>query len=213
MRTILTFGDSNTHGTMPLPADGSPGGRHGLTERWPRVMLEALGEGWHLVEEGLPGRTTCRSDPGSLVEMDGGTGLMIALKSHAPVDVLTIMLGTNDTKTRFAATPMQIMGGIAGLLDLVVLPDVQEAHPGLKVLVICPPPVQERGVLADMFMGAEGVSAKLADLCATLCTARDVRFLDAGSLISVSPVDGVHFDAEAHAVLGRAVARTVRSLV
>ncbi|KNG93499.1 SGNH/GDSL hydrolase family protein [Pseudaestuariivita atlantica] len=213
MRTILTFGDSNTHGSRPTPPDGRSVGRYGPSKRWPTVMAADLAGDWHLVEEGLPGRTTQYEDPGMPANMDGHAGLLMALKSHAPVDVLTIMLGTNDLKTRFAATPMTIAGGIAGMLDLAQSPEMAEAHPALRILLICPPPIREIGVFANQFIGGEGTSLQLRDMLATLANARDVAYLDAGSVIRVSDVDGIHFDPDAHRALGRAVAAKVSTLV
>ena len=212
MRTILTFGDSNTHGTRPAPMDGSDAGRYGPAQRWTTRMAADLGGDWHLVEEGLPGRTTQYEDAGMPANMDGHTGLLMALKSHAPIDVLTVMLGTNDLKTRFAATPMTIAGGIAGLLDLLQHADTMAANPALKVLLICPPPVVEVGIYASQFIGAQGTSQKLADLFAAMAAARGVGFLDAGSVMKVSDIDGIHFDADAHEKLARAVAAKVLSL-
>lgn len=212
MRTILTFGDSNTHGSRPTPPDGARAGRYGPAKRWPTVMAADLAGDWHLIEEGLPGRTTQYEDPGMPANMDGHAGLLMAFKSHAPVDVLTIMLGTNDLKTRFAATPLSIAGGIAGLLDLALSPEIAEANPGMRILLICPPPVREQGIFAGQFIGAAGTSQKLADIYAALADARGVAFLDAGSVIEVSDIDGIHFDPEAHQALGRAVALKVASL-
>lgn len=213
MRTILTFGDSNTHGSKPTHPDGTHEGRYGPDTRWPHVMLRGLASDWHLIEEGLPGRTTRYEDPGLPANMDGHAGLLMALKSHAPVDVLTIMLGTNDLKARFAATPMAILGGIAGLIDLVQDPLIAADHPRMRTLLICPVPVREIGCFAGQFLGAEGTSQKLADLYATLASARGVAFLDAGSVIDVSDVDGVHFDPAAHLALGRAIAAKVTTMV
>ncbi len=91
-RTIVCFGDSNTHG-----ADPSGSGRMPADVRWPRVMGRALGPDYEVIEEGLNGRTTCWDsplDPGR----NGLTYLLPCLLSHAPVDLVTIMLGTNDTQ-------------------------------------------------------------------------------------------------------------------
>ena len=209
MPTILTFGDSNTHGTPPM-TDRVLRARHGRDIRWPQVMARSLG--WDIVEEGLPGRTTQFDDPVMDGLMNGYPALRQALQSHGPLDVLTIMLGTNDVKTRFGATPEQVMAGIAALLDLAVGAEMQDRQGGFRVLLICPPPVQEAGVLAMDFWGAAAKSRALAPLYAALAASRGVGFLDAGKVIEVSPVDGVHFDAAAHLALGAAVAEAVRGL-
>lgn len=209
MPTILTFGDSNTHGTPPM-TDRVLRARHGRDIRWPQVMARSLG--WDLVEEGLPGRTAQFDDPVMDGLMNGHPALRQALQSHGPLDVLTIMLGTNDVKTRFGATPEQVMAGMAALLDLATSAEMQDRHGGFRVLLICPPPVQETGVLAMDFWGATAKSQALPPLYAALAASRGVGFLDAGQVIAVSPVDGVHFDAAAHLTLGAAVAEAVRQL-
>ena len=209
MPTILTFGDSNTHGTPPM-TDRVLRARHGREVRWPQVMAQSLG--WELVEEGLPGRTAQFDDPVMDGLMNGFPALRQALQSHGPLDVLTLMLGTNDVKTRFGATPAQVMAGMASLLDLAISPEMQDRHGGFRVLLICPPPVLETGVLAVDFWGAAAKSQALPPLYAALAASRGVGFLDAGQVIAVSPVDGVHFDAPAHLALGAAVAEAVRAL-
>lgn len=207
-QTLLTFGDSNTHGSAPIRVPGE-GERYGPEIRWPRVMASRLGAGWHLVEEGLPGRTTQWDDPVMGGHMNGFAGLKMALASHRPVSLLTIMLGTNDLKTRFQPTPARIAAGVAGLLDHALHRDVAPQHPGMQVLVICPPPVKEVGPIRSEFIGAAAQGPGLAPVLADLAEARGVAFFDAGSVIETSEVDGVHFDPEAHQVLGAALAEVI----
>ena len=205
MPTLLTFGDSNTHGTPPMPAVGADVPR--ISERWPVVAARLLG--WDLVEEGLPGRTTCRPDPVMGTEMDGTLGLKIALRSHGPVDWLTIMLGTNDLKARFAPSVEGIVAGLAGLVDVALSPEMQQRHGGFRILLIAPPPVIDTGPFAGEFLGAEAISKGLAPAVKRLAVGRGLAFLDAGAIIEVSATDGIHFDVKAHERLGQAVARSL----
>ena len=211
MPHLLAFGDSNTHGTPPIRVRGVHR-RFGADVRWPTRAVAALGPGWTLAEEGLPGRTAQWDDPVMGAHMNGQTGLRIALQSHGPLDAMTLMLGTNDVKARFGATPERIMGGIASLLDIALGLEMQARHPGLRVLLICPPPVQETGVLAGEFWGGAEKSRALAPLLAALAAARGQAFLDAGQVIATSPVDGVHFEPEAHAALATAVAARLAAM-
>jgi lysophospholipase L1-like esterase len=110
MPVLLCFGDSNTHGTPPMRQQGEYR-RFDAATRWPVLAAKALG--WDLVEEGLPGRTVQFADPVMGAHMDGREGLKMALQSHGPIDFLTIMLGTNDAKARYGASPELITGGIA----------------------------------------------------------------------------------------------------
>lgn len=205
-RTVLCFGDSNTHGTPPMAAKGAYD-RYGPNVRWPGVMASALGEAWTVVADGLPGRTTAFADPVMGAHMDGRLGLRMALAAHAPLDALVIMLGTNDVKERFGATAEAITGGLATLLDIALHPDAQERSGGFEVIVVCPAPVREIGVLAAEFHGGRAKSLGLPPLYEAAAKVRGCRFVDAGALIEVSDVDGVHLDPEAHAQLGRAVAQ------
>lgn len=211
-RTLLCFGDSNTYGTLPIHTLGEPHRRYDAATRWPRVALAHLGAGWDLVEQGLPGRTAQFGDAVMGEHMDGRTGLRIALESAGPVDALAIMLGTNDVKACFGVGPEQVTAGLAALLNIALSQPMQDRHGGFRVLLICPPPVEEAGPLAGMFWGGRARSLALPPLYRDLARAMGVGFLDAGELIAVSPIDGVHFDEAAHATLGAAVARAVQGL-
>ena len=111
-RTVLAFGDSNTHGTPPMASfDHHPR----LARRWPVVMAEAMG--CTLIEEGLPGRTMCAlSSALADNHFDGLIGLRIALASHGPIDDLVILLSSNDMQARYGRTPEMVLGGLAALL-------------------------------------------------------------------------------------------------
>jgi lysophospholipase L1-like esterase len=207
---LLTYGDSNTYGTPPIITRGSPA-RFDSATRWPPLCAKALGADWHLVEEGLPGRTTCFDDP-IMIGRNGIVGLRMALASHGPVDVLTLMLGTNDVKSRFGNTADDIVAGLAMLTDMALGPEMTPLHPKLKVLLICPPPVVETGSLAAEFIGAAAKSKALAKVASAYAKARNIGFLDAGSVLEVSPTDGIHFEPEGHKALGAAVAKAITSL-
>jgi lysophospholipase L1-like esterase len=211
MPRILTFGDSNTHGTPPIVTRGIYA-RYDEGTRWPMRLARALGPDWLLAEEGLPGRTAAFADPVMGTHMNGQEGLKIALQSHGPLDVLTIMLGTNDVKARFGASPARIVAGIASLVDIALGLEMAGRHPGLRLLLICPPPVQETGVLAAEFLGAAEKSQALGPLLAAYASQRGVGFLDAGRVIATSPTDGVHFEPAAHEALAEAVAAAVATL-
>jgi lysophospholipase L1-like esterase len=206
-RTVLTFGDSNTHGSPPNVGDGAYA-RFGAGVRWPTVMQAQTG--CNLIEEGLPGRTAgALTDPVMGPHMNGHLGLRIALQSHGPIDVLIIMLGTNDLKMHFGLTAAGITGGVAGLLAIATSDEYQIRHGGFTVLLVCPPPVLEQGPIRDQFWGAAEKSQALPPLYAGLAQQWQVGFLDAGAHIAPSPVDGVHFEQEAHVTLGKAIAARV----
>ena len=113
---IVCFGDSNTHGYCADPADcADHGDRFNEDERWTCLLGKKLGDKYLVIEEGLSGRTTVFEDP--LHEcMSGVSVIYSTLMSHEPVDLLVIMLGTNDTKERFGANPAAIGIGLQRLI-------------------------------------------------------------------------------------------------
>lgn len=211
VRTVLTFGDSNTYGTPPAHARGEYR-RFGPESRWPTVMQAALGPKWTLVEDGLPGRTTNRADPVMGAHMDGQLGLRIALESNGPIDLLIIMLGTNDLQTQHAATVDQIVGGLAGLLAIARSEPYQLRHGGFDILLVAPPTVLEQGTFRDTLLGAHEKSRDLPFAIAQLADHWGVAFLDAGAHIKSSPLDGLHFEAQDHVTLGQAIATKIGAM-
>ena len=150
MTLVMTYGDSNSYGTPPI-VDMTKHSRFDPETRWPTRMARELGV--DLVEEGLPGRTTRYDDPIMGAYMNGQMGLKMALESHGLLDILVIMLGTNDVKARFTASPVEVQGGISSLLDIAQHRTWQDRHGGFKILLICPPPVVEVGPMRGGVFG------------------------------------------------------------
>lgn len=210
MTTLLTFGDSNTFGTAPI-FDETTRTRFAPDIRWPPRVAAALG--WELVEAGLPGRTVATPDPDDMgVHMDGRLGLRIAGASCGPIDIMTLMLGTNDVKKAYNLNAETIATQVEGLLQIALSEDMQDRHDGFKILLIAPPPVRETGYLAEKFIGAETASNALPALYQTLAAKHGIAYLNAGDFIEVSPIDGVHYEAEMHVKLADAVATKLREI-
>lgn len=213
-KTILCFGDSNTWGMSPM-AGPNPGDwqRFGPEVRWPGVLRRELGAGWTVIEEGLNARTALHDD---LLEGPGRSGLTYlspCLETHWPLDYVVLMLGTNDVKTRFSLTAFDIACGIAVLLDTIAGATKHYGEAVPKVLVMSPPPVVYTGVWKDSFVGSPEKSRALAREYEAVAKMKGALFLDAGRVIEVSPIDGIHFDESAHAKLGKAVAAVLRGAV
>jgi lysophospholipase L1-like esterase len=210
-RTILCYGDSNTHGTVPAtgPLDRR---RFPQDVRWPGVLRAALGAGWTVIEEGLPGRTTVHDDPLEGVHKNGLSYLRACLESHRPVDVLLIMLGTNDLKTRFSVPPADIARGVGLLCETALACEAGPDSGAPKLVVVAPVPIVETGHLGEMFGGGAAKSERLAPLYKELADRLGAAFLDAGTVARVSPVDGVHLEADQHRALGEALAQVVANL-
>ena len=203
-RVVLCYGDSNTWGWIP-----GGNGRHARGKRWPGVLAAELGPGWHVVEEGLSGRTTVFDDPLS-PDRNGRTYLAPSLASHEPVDLVVLFLGTNDLKARFGVPAADIAAG-AGALVTIVLESL--AGPGMtppRVLVLGLPRLGRLTELADMFAGAEGKAARLPEHLRAVAATLGADFLDLGELLAYSDADGIHLDERGHNTIGEAVAGAVR---
>ena len=208
-KTILCFGDSNTWGFPP-----DCGARYDRQTRWPGVLQQHLGEDYHVIEEGLPGRNTVWDDP-----VEGGKNglkqLLPLIHSHMPLDLLIIMLGTNDFKNRFSVSPLDISWSIGRLVKAAR----DSGHPLLgeapEVLVLCPPPLADlsSSPFAGIMVGAEEKSRQLAAVLGAFCEDNQIRMFDAGSVVKTSPVDGVHWEPEEHRKLGIAVAEQVQAIL
>ncbi|MFE7117996.1 SGNH/GDSL hydrolase family protein [Streptomyces sp. NPDC057654] len=214
-KRILCFGDSLTWGWVPV-AEGELSRRYPFEERWTGVMAGALGDGYEIVEEGLSGRTTSADDPLD-PRLNGSRYLPSALASHLPLDLVVIMLGTNDTKAHFARTPYDIAMGMAVLLSQAAQSagGVGTGYPAPRALVVAPPALGEltgpwRG---EVFKGGKEKSARLAVLYRALADASGAAFADAGEFITTDGKDGVHFTPENNEDLGRALAGVVSSLL
>ena len=207
MRTVLCFGDSNTHGTRPMP-DLAGAGRFGHAARWPSVMAKALGAGYEVIAEGHPGRTTVLDDPMEGEHRNGLRVLPALLESHKPLDLVIIKLGTNDLKHCYHVSASDVAFFLDRLVRLIQGSDAGvDATPA--ILIVAPPPLQELGCLAEMFAGGAAKSQGLAAAIQSMTTRLGVAFFDAGSVIAVSPVDGIHYEAAAQVALGLALAKAV----
>ena len=208
IRSILCFGDSNTHGTRPIETlDGN--GRFGHESRWPSVMGRALGPGYEVIAEGHPGRTTVHDDPTEGPHRNGVTVLPSLLESHQPLDLVILKLGTNDLKYCFHVGAFDIALSLDRLVRLIQGFGAGPDGGVPQVLVVCPPPILETGCLAEMFAGGAAKSHQLAPALKTMAVRRGVLFLDAGAHIAVSAVDGIHYEAADQVTLGMALAKAV----
>lgn len=205
----MCFGDSNTWGCDPA---GGP--RFDRGTRWPGVLQRELGEGFYVIEEGLGGRTTVWDDP--LEESKNGlVQLLPLLKSHMPLDLLIIMLGTNDLKNRFSVSAMDVSWGVGRLVDLARKHCEVFVDQKPEVLVVCPPPFapMEGMALQNIFVGGEKKSEGLAEAFRVFCAEKGICLLDAGEVIKSSSLDGIHLEASEHRKLGSVLAGEVLKLL
>ena len=211
-KTIVCFGDSNTHGYNSFD-----GGRFSEHERWPCVLERLLPKDYAVKEEGLSGRTTVFSDP--LFEgLDGLSYIFPCLMTHEPVDLLIIMLGTNDTKERFCVNPENIAKGLGRLLQKAVSArDAWRSSP--NILVITPPPIEEgyetSDIGSEMGRGCAEKSRRLAPLFKETAELNNCHFLDTGSVegVHMAPYDHMHLSKDSHRLLAQRLAQEIPGLI
>lgn len=215
LKHILCYGDSLTWGWIPV-AEGAPTLRYPYAQRWTGVMGAALGPEYHIIEEGLSARTTSADDPGD-PRLNGAAYLPSALASHLPLDLVIVMLGTNDTKPYFHRSPYDIANGMAKLVGQILTSagGVGTPYPAPKALIVAPPPLapMPHPWFQGMFEGGRDKTLAMAPLYAALADFMKVDFLDAGQVLSTDGVDGIHFTAENNAALGQALAAKVRTIL
>jgi lysophospholipase L1-like esterase len=207
VKTILCYGDSNTWGYDPATQTRFP-----RDIRYPGVLRSELGEGYIVIEEGLNGRTTVWDDP---IELDknGATYLRPCIQTHKPFDLVIIMLGTNDLKTRFSLPTYDIASGAGVLVDIVKKSDTGIGGEAPEVLLIAPPPAVELTGFAEMFEDAVDKSGGFARHYRRISNEKGCHYLNAGDHVESSPLDGIHLEVDMHARLGKAVAAKVREIM
>lgn len=207
MKSILCYGDSNTWGYDPVT-----GSRFDQDTRWTGVLRRGLGTGYDIIEEGLNGRTTVWDDP--IEEYKNGKSYFVpCLESHWPLDLVVIMLGTNDLKTRFGVSAFDIAQGGCALVSTAQYIHQRTTGTAPKVLLLAPPPLGKLTVFAEMFEGAEAKSRKFAAYFRAVADERGCAFFDTSTVITTSDIDGIHLEASEHAKLGAALAAEVRELI
>ncbi len=212
MKNILCYGDSNTWGCTPIETLGIIE-RFDPDIRWAGVLCRRLGEGYQVIEEGLNARTTVHDDPIDGAHKNGKPYLLPCLETHLPLDLVIIMLGTNDLKSRFSLSAFDIASGIKPLLEIIAT--IAPKNGGIKpqTLVVAPPPLARLSLLAEMFEEGSQKSRQLAKHYQVIAALLGSHFLNAGDVITSSNIDGIHFDADQHKLLGEAVAEKVRSIL
>lgn len=199
MINILCFGDSNTYGYKP---DGS--GRFDENTRWTGILQKRLGSNDRIIEEGLCGRTTVFHDE----FREGRSGIDsigTIVETHNPINVLIIMLGTNDCKMRYGASA----GVIAKGLEQVIQKAIDRANSDLKLFIISPihlgKNVGGEGYDTEFDSKSESVSYKLSDEYQKIAKQYHALFLDASTIAKPSDIDREHLDEKGHRSLAEAI--------
>lgn len=208
---VVCFGDSNTHGYRAYD-----NGRFDETERWTHLLQQKLGEDYLIIEEGLSGRTTCFDD--AIHEgLSGLDYIYPCLMSHEPVDLLVIMLGTNDTKERFGVSPACIGLGMKRLVAKAKATVDAWAGGTPRILIVCPKNIdkayEQTEVARTMGRGCAEKSEGLAEEYEKIAGLMGCQFFDANRVVTENNhVDYMHLTAEGHRQLAEGLGDVIRSM-
>ncbi|MCC8933314.1 MULTISPECIES: SGNH/GDSL hydrolase family protein [Rhizobiaceae] len=210
MKTVLAYGDSLTWGYDPVSL-----GRHAYEDRWTSVLQKALGHGVRVIAEGLNGRTTAYDDHLGDCERNGVKLLPTILATHKPIDLVIIMLGTNDLKRGIQGTAIGATSGAKRLVKQVQKHDWGFEFEEPEILIVAPPPIREtaNSVFGAMFNHSVGEGAMLAGMYRDAADEAGCAFFDAGSVAETTPLDGIHLDAENTRAIGRGLEPIVRMML
>ena len=204
---ILCYGDSNTRGYLPLS-----GSRLERSCRWPSLLGSHLGDGYHVIAEGLNGRTTAWDEP-FRSGRNGRESLLPILESHAPLALLIIMLGTNDLKHHLHVSAHESGRGLASLIKIAQKSECGMDRSPPKVLVLAPPVFGDCSeLMGHHFEGGQVKSRDLPRMYQQVCTDLGCDCFDTNAVVSVG-ADGIHLDADQHRILAEALAPLVRQLI
>jgi lysophospholipase L1-like esterase len=207
MYEILCYGDSNTWGSSP-----ENGERFSRDVRWTGVLQRSLGSGHVVIEEGQGGRTTVWDDTVE-GEKNGKKYLVPCLQTHAPLDLVILMLGTNDLNKRFSVSAFDIAQSVGVLLDIILGSKCGRAGCAPKTPLLAPPSLCRLTGCTEMFEGGTEKSRKLGLYFEEVAARRCSAYLDTAGVIHSRDVDGLHFDDDEHRKLGHAVARIVKQML
>lgn len=217
MKSILCFGDSLTWGYDPEP-DGI---RHPFEMRWPGALELGLNGKARVVEEGLPGRTTV-FESSLLDHHNGKDALPMMIESHAPLDLVIIMLGTNDLQRYLNGDAFSAARGVRRLVALVhekITSLRTLRHPNLpmpEIMIISPPEILDTAIhpvgyefFAENWAQSQHFSQKMKSVADEMNT----HFFDAAEIVTASQLDGVHLSATETQKLGQALISHVKDIL
>jgi lysophospholipase L1-like esterase len=210
MKSILAFGDSLTWGF-----EAGTFLRHPFETRWPNALAAGLGNKVRVIEEGLNGRTTSYPDHTVSVERNGAVALPMLLTTHQPLDLLIIMLGTNDLKYVNRCRAFDAAQGMENLVALTRRCEYIEGYTAPKILLVSPPPLVPTTdeFFNDLWGHAGPESMLLAKHYKRVAEETDCHFFEAGSVLSCDPTDGGHLDAMNTRKLGQALVPVVKKIL
>lgn len=210
MKNILCFGDSLTWGFDPDTKRRFP-----YHERWTGILQKLLGEEYRIIEEGLNGRTTVFNDVFTPYR-EYGVGLNILpmiLDSHAPLDLVVLMLGTNDLQPHRQSNAQEAARGCSKCIIEIMKSISGNGQKAPKILLIAPPAFKTpKGFMGIVFSQDITESQQLAKYYELTANTFGVEFLNAGNYVESCEINGIHLDKEANKILADKIAEKVKNI-
>ena len=213
MKTILAYGDSITYGYDPFE-----GARLAYEDRWPTALEAGLGGAARVIAEGLGGRTTVHDDWYADADRNGARVLPTLLESHGPLDMVIIMLGTNDLKPFHGRTALEASYGVRKLVHVVRGHAAGAGEPEPKIIIVAPPELCATNVHPEMMVhfgeeAAIAASRGFPEMYKRRADEERVAYFNAASVAKAHPADGVHLDAENTRAIGTGLVPLVKQLL
>ena len=220
MATILCYGDSNTWGFVPGKYDETTMymERYARDVRWTGRLQQLLGEHYHVIEEGLNGRTTNLDYP-DLLGRNGKSYLVPCLYSHAPLDLVIILLGGNDLKKIFQRSASDIAEGLEELIQLTQATlygaDMQSCP---EILIVGYPHLTREDGFSQYghrVLFEEGIAKSHAfdSLYRELADRYQCHYFNAAPHVHLSEIDGIHLDESGHKALAECLAIEINTII
>lgn len=211
MQQIFLYSDSVSWGLIPNTRE-----RFDFNNRWPGIFennLNSKGFDVRVIEDCLNGRRTAWEDP----RKDGRNGLIgisAKIETFSPLDLIIILLGTNDFQANLSVTSKHSAQGLSTLITKIKSSPIEPTLSIPEILVIAPPLVlNPAGDLAKKFHGSKKKCKELASELEKVALASDCHFFDSNSVITASKIDGVHLDKDQHEILGLKISEIVEKIL
>ena len=210
MKNILAFGDSLTWGFIAGTWE-----RHPFDVRWPNVLAAGLHGKARVIEEGHNGRTTVFDDPTTGDDRNGARILPVLLSTHQPLDLVIVLLGTNDIKFANRCRAFDASMGMGRLVQIIQTFPYQAWAPKPQVLIVAPPALvhTDDEWFNDLWGHAIEESKLFAKHYARVAEEMGVHFFDAGVVAKADKTDGGHLDAENTKAIGTALVPVVKRIL
>jgi len=211
MVNILCFGDSNTWGYDPECQT-----RFLKNKRWTGVLQHLLGDNFNIIEEGLNGRTTNINETkehslGYYRDFRSSMDLVsVLIETNSPIDLVVVMLGTNDLKNNFNQSVNDISSNMRLVCEAIINNDYFNSK---SIILVSPTHINESSSsLLNSFIGTAEKSKSLAKPYKKIADDLDLFFVDASKSVKTNQIDGLHWDAIQHSDFANSICLKIKSI-